>query len=149
MHTPCGLPPGPGEVLPKTVIQSASWPCRAVGQESETGETVVAATNNDLAGHGITSRGRPVDRLVDEYAVPWACPGLTDIHHQARSAGADGPSWRLWERRSPRFAVRSDSEFKAEIVEACGPGDRSIGQVARDFDLTETTVREWGGAGRL
>src|SRR4051812_11033534 len=34
-------------------------------------------------------------------------------------------------------------EFKAEIVDACNRGDRSIGQVARDFDLTETAVREW------
>lgn len=35
------------------------------------------------------------------------------------------------------------AEFKAEIVEVCRRGDRSIGQVARDFDLTETAVREW------
>ena len=34
-------------------------------------------------------------------------------------------------------------EFKAEIVELCPRGDRSVGQVARDFDLTETAVREW------
>jgi transposase len=34
-------------------------------------------------------------------------------------------------------------EFKAEIVECCRRGDRSIGQVAKDFDLTETAVREW------
>ena len=34
-------------------------------------------------------------------------------------------------------------EFKADIVERCRRGDRSIGQVARDFDLTETAVREW------
>ncbi len=34
-------------------------------------------------------------------------------------------------------------EFKAEIVAACQRGDRSIGQVARHFDLTETAVREW------
>ncbi len=34
-------------------------------------------------------------------------------------------------------------EFKAEIVELCQRGDRSIGQVARDFDLTETAVRAW------
>ena len=34
-------------------------------------------------------------------------------------------------------------EFKAEIVELCQRGDRSIGQVARDFDLTDTAVREW------
>jgi len=34
-------------------------------------------------------------------------------------------------------------EFKAEIVERCRVGDRSIGQLARDFDLTETAVRAW------
>ena len=34
-------------------------------------------------------------------------------------------------------------EFKAEIVELCQRGDRSAGQVAKDFDLTETAVREW------
>jgi hypothetical protein len=31
-------------------------------------------------------------------------------------------------------------EFKAEIVELCQHGDRSVGQAARDFDLTETVV---------
>ena len=35
------------------------------------------------------------------------------------------------------------SEFKAEIVELCQRGERSVGQVAKDFDLTETAVREW------
>jgi len=34
-------------------------------------------------------------------------------------------------------------EFKAEIVELCRRGDRSVGQVSRDFDLTETAVRAW------
>ncbi|GAA4609797.1 transposase [Actinoplanes octamycinicus] len=34
-------------------------------------------------------------------------------------------------------------EFKAEIVELCQRGDRSLLQVVRDFDLTETAVREW------
>jgi transposase-like protein len=34
-------------------------------------------------------------------------------------------------------------EFKAEIVEQRQRGDRSIAQVAKDFDLTETAVREW------
>jgi transposase len=34
-------------------------------------------------------------------------------------------------------------EFKADIVERCRIGDRTIGQVARDFDLTETAVRAW------
>lgn len=34
-------------------------------------------------------------------------------------------------------------EFKAEVVQLCRTGDRSIGQVARDMDLTETSVRKW------
>ena len=34
-------------------------------------------------------------------------------------------------------------EFKAEIVELCQRGDRSAGQVATDFDLAGTAVREW------
>jgi transposase len=47
------------------------------------------------------------------------------------------------ERRKPRARRSFTPEFKAEIVELCQRGDRSIGQVARDFDLTETAVREW------
>jgi transposase len=47
------------------------------------------------------------------------------------------------ERKKPRPRRSFTTEFKAEIVECCQRGDRSIGQVARDFDLTETAVREW------
>jgi len=43
----------------------------------------------------------------------------------------------------PRRRRSFTPEFKAEIVELCGRGDRSVGQVAKDFDLTETAVREW------
>jgi transposase len=43
----------------------------------------------------------------------------------------------------PRKRRSFTAEFKAEIVELCQRGDRSVGQVARDFDLTETAVREW------
>lgn len=43
----------------------------------------------------------------------------------------------------PRPRRSFTPEFKAEIVELCQRGERSVGQVARDFDLTETAVREW------
>src|SRR5215470_14563230 len=33
--------------------------------------------------------------------------------------------------------------FKAEVVELCRRGSRSIPEVARDLDLTETAVRRW------
>ena len=46
--------------------------------------------------------------------------------------------------KKPRRQRRAFTpEFKAEIVELCQRGDRSAGQVAKDFDLTETAVREW------
>ena len=47
------------------------------------------------------------------------------------------------ERKKPRPRRSFTPEFKAEIVERCRAGDRTIGQVARDFDLTETAVRAW------
>jgi transposase len=47
------------------------------------------------------------------------------------------------ERKKPRPRRSFTPEFKAEIVELCQRGDRSIGQVARDFDLGETAVRAW------
>jgi transposase-like protein len=34
-------------------------------------------------------------------------------------------------------------EFKAEAVRLCRVGDRSIGKVAKDLDLTETALRAW------
>ena len=49
----------------------------------------------------------------------------------------------IMERKKPRARRSFTPEFKAEIIELCQRGDRSIGQVARDFDLTETAVREW------
>ena len=46
-------------------------------------------------------------------------------------------------KKRPRPRRSFAPEFKAEIVELCRRGDRSVGQVAKDFDLTETAVREW------
>jgi transposase len=45
--------------------------------------------------------------------------------------------------KKPRRRRSFTPEFKAEIVELCQRGDRSAGQIAQDFDLTETAVREW------
>jgi transposase len=45
--------------------------------------------------------------------------------------------------KKPRRRRSFTPEFKAEIVGLCRQGDRSVGQVAKDFDLTETAVREW------
>jgi transposase len=39
-----------------------------------------------------------------------------------------------------RFPTRQKA---SKIVELCQRGDRTVGQVARDFDLTDTAVRAW------
>lgn len=46
-------------------------------------------------------------------------------------------------KKRPRRRRSFTPELKAEIVDACRRGDRSVGQVARDFNLTETAVRAW------
>jgi transposase len=46
-------------------------------------------------------------------------------------------------KKRPRPRRSFTAEFKAEIVELCQRGDRTVGQIARDFDLTETAVRAW------
>ncbi|MEW1843595.1 transposase [Nonomuraea angiospora] len=46
-------------------------------------------------------------------------------------------------KKKPRPRRSFTPEFEAEIVELCQRGDRSIGQVAKDFDLAETAVRQW------
>jgi len=46
--------------------------------------------------------------------------------------------------RSKRRDRRSYTpEFKSEVVERCWAGDRSISEVARDFDLRPSAVRTW------
>jgi transposase len=47
------------------------------------------------------------------------------------------------ERNKRRDRRSFSPEFKAEIVERCRAGDRSIAQVAQDFDLTVSAVRRW------
>lgn len=47
------------------------------------------------------------------------------------------------ERKRPRPRRAFTPEFKADIVERCLHGDRSVNQVAQDFDLTVDAVRGW------
>uniref|UniRef100_A0AAU3IAH9 Transposase n=1 Tax=Streptomyces sp. NBC_01393 TaxID=2903851 RepID=A0AAU3IAH9_9ACTN len=48
-------------------------------------------------------------------------------------------------KQKPRPRRSFTPEFKAGTVELRRRGDRSVGQVAKDFDLTETAVRLWIG----
>jgi transposase len=46
-------------------------------------------------------------------------------------------------KKRPRPRRAFTAQFKADIVQRCRQGDRTVGQVAKDFDLTETAVRAW------
>ena len=69
---------------------------------------------------------------------------MTDTIHQGFIPGEVSEIMSsMGERKKPRPRRAFTPEFKAEIVELCLQGDRSVRQVAKDFDLTETAVREW------
>ncbi|MFJ5553309.1 transposase [Streptomyces sp. NPDC093225] len=46
-------------------------------------------------------------------------------------------------KKKPRQRRQFTADFKAEIVELCLRGDRSVPDVCKDFDLTESAVRLW------
>ena len=46
-------------------------------------------------------------------------------------------------KKKPRPRRSFTPEFKADMMERCQGGDRTVAQVARDFDLAETAVRKW------
>jgi transposase len=52
-------------------------------------------------------------------------------------------------KKKPRPRRSFTPEFKAEIVERCLVGDRTVAQVCRDFNLTETAVRRWVEQARI
>ena len=45
------------------------------------------------------------------------------------------------QQRRPRRSF--PDEYKARVVELCRSGERSIGAVAKDLDLSATAVRRW------
>jgi transposase len=114
-----------------------------------------------LSVHGALPRFRSqgLDKFAEADVLgssAWGCAqgcrsrrglGLTHFDGHPRS-GVSAPRkdvqpWRGWGKKKPRPRRLFTPEFQAEIVELCQRGERSIGQVARDFDLTETAVREW------
>jgi transposase len=47
----------------------------------------------------------------------------------------------MGESRRPRRSFTD--EYKAEVVQLCRSGEKSIGAVSRDLDLVESVVRRW------
>jgi transposase len=51
--------------------------------------------------------------------------------------------WTMESKKQKRKRRKFTPEFKVEAVRLCHVGDRTIGQVASDLDLTESALREW------
>lgn len=68
---------------------------------------------------------------------------MTVIRDQEFSPGRMSITESMGKKRPRRPRRSFTSKFKAEIVGLCRRGDRSVGQVAGDFELTETVVRDW------
>ena len=47
------------------------------------------------------------------------------------------------EARGSRQRRKFTPEYKAEVVDLCRSSGRTVGQVARDLDVSETVVRRW------
>jgi transposase-like protein len=45
--------------------------------------------------------------------------------------------------RTKRKRRSFSDEYKAEVVELCRTSGKSIGEISRELDLTETAVRDW------
>ncbi|GAA3918874.1 hypothetical protein GCM10023084_81590 [Streptomyces lacrimifluminis] len=65
---------------------------------------------------------------------------------QARWRAVNAPHLVALVRAEPRGSLGLaivHAGVHAEIVELCRHGDRSVGQIAKNFELTETAVRLW------
>jgi transposase-like protein len=71
----------------------------------------------------------------------------TQIGENARQEFSMDKPGKTVKRKRPRRTFTP--EFKAEAVRLCRARDRSIAQVAKHLDLTETALREWVHRARL
>ncbi len=46
-------------------------------------------------------------------------------------------------KRTRRKRRTFSDEYKAEVVELCRTSSKSVGEISRELDLTETAVRDW------
>lgn len=85
-----------------------------------------------------------------KHSTSWRWPirtlaslGLTDIRHQGRCPGEDAHHGHHRTEQAPCPSVVHAGVQRPRSVEVCLQGDRTVAQVAWDFELTETAVRAW------
>ena len=77
----------------------------------------------------------PSPRSESGQASVWPCPGFVDTNR--------GATMRLEASMGKRRRRKFTGEFKKEAVRLFREGERSIGQVAKELDLTESSLRNW------
>ena len=121
----------------------SSGPCRLVGSSRPLTMELCALIHTPRGA----ARWHPVPAHGGTQALSASarCSGFLrfDGHPPSGAQPQRGCSkWRPWRGRSLVPAGRSLRSSRLRSS-SCVSGDRSIGQVARDFDLTETNVRTW------
>ncbi|WP_432136094.1 hypothetical protein [Streptomyces sp. bgisy154] len=81
--------------------------------------------------------------LIGELAHRDSAVGLDEAEIRGFGIRKDMSIMESMGRKRPCPGRSFTSKYKAEFVELRLRGDRSVGQVATDFDLTETAVRDW------
>ena len=80
-------------------------------------------------------RGGWPGRVIGYSAAAWSGPGLVDSQEEMMES-QEVPTMARPRRQFSK-------EFKLETVKLVKEGPRSISQVARDLDLTESALRNW------
>jgi transposase len=73
--------------------------------------------------------------VLEALIVVWTSPASVDT--------PDGAIVREERMMAKRKRRQFTDQFKGDAVKLCKAGGRSISQVAKDLDLTETALREW------
>jgi hypothetical protein len=87
-------------------------------------------------GSDTSDTSRPLVPEPIAIVVDLNLPALTDIDQEAPWGQKGCPSMEAMERKRPRPRRAFTPGFKADIVERCLAGDRSIGQVVKGASCT-------------
>ena len=82
-----------------------------------------------------------LDQHEDHAKVPLARYGLSVSLFRMGKFDEAADELTTLRKRLEGASAPPDFEFKAEVVTLCERGDRSIGQVARDLDLTHILLK--------
>jgi len=72
----------------------------------------------------------------------WTCPAFPDTQFEATVVAKEVS---VGKRKRRRYTA----EFKAETVQLVKESDKSIGEIARDMDLTDSVLRNWVKQARI